>query len=195
MPQKAVTRHFIRIYEDRRTYFGAELGFITPRSGVQVSPRYLSSQQLTPYGRPATGSAFPSFYVLLVRFRLAVAGDQPHRPLPGLVAGVRVGVRYHRCQEASTRTSSGRTLDFDKPLSTRMVQKIVKKWAGYSRLGDLSPHDLRRAAITRAFDSGPTYRQVQMMSKHKDLKTVMRYDHGRENLDQSAVNFLGYDGD
>jgi integrase/recombinase XerD len=86
-----------------------------------------------------------------------------------------------------------RTLDFDKPLSTRMVQKLVKKWADYSRLGDLSPHDLRRTAITRALDSGLTYRQVQMMSKHKDPKTVMRYDHGRENLDQNAVNFLGYD--
>jgi hypothetical protein len=24
-------------------------------------------------------------------------------------------------------------------------------------------------------------------------KTVMRYDHGRENLDQNAVNFLAYD--
>ncbi len=34
-----------------------------------------------------------------------------------------------------------------------------------------------------------------MMSKHKDLKTVMRYDHGRENLDQNAVNSLGYDDD
>jgi integrase/recombinase XerD len=86
-----------------------------------------------------------------------------------------------------------RTLDFDKPLSTRMVQKIVKRWADYSRLGDLSPHDLRRTAITRALDSGLTYRQVQMMSKHKDPKTVMRYDHGRENLEQNAVNFLGYD--
>jgi integrase/recombinase XerD len=86
-----------------------------------------------------------------------------------------------------------RTLDFDKPLSTRMVQKIVKRWADYSRLGDLSPHDLRRTAITRALESGLTYRQVQMMSKHKDLKTVMRYDHSRENLDQNAVNFLGYD--
>jgi len=32
-----------------------------------------------------------------------------------------------------------------------------------------------------------------MMSKHRDPKTVMRYDHGRENLGQSAVNFLGYD--
>jgi site-specific recombinase XerD len=86
-----------------------------------------------------------------------------------------------------------RTLEFDKALSTRMVQKIVKRWADYSRLGDLSPHDLRRTAITRALDSGLTYRQVQMMSKHKDPKTVMRYDHGRENLDQSAVNFLGYE--
>ena len=86
-----------------------------------------------------------------------------------------------------------RTLDFDKPLSTRMVQKIVKRWADYSRLGDLSPHDLRRTAITRALESGLTYRQVQMMSKHKDPKTVMRYDHGRENLEQNAVNFLAYD--
>src|SRR5215217_1331301 len=86
-----------------------------------------------------------------------------------------------------------RTLDSDKPLSTRMAQKIVKKWADYSRLGDLSPHDLRRTAITRALETGLTYRQVQMMSKHRDPKTVMRYDHGRENLDQNAVNFLGYD--
>ena len=83
-----------------------------------------------------------------------------------------------------------RTLDFDKSLSTRMVQKIVKKWADYSRLGDLSPHDLRRTAITRALDAGLTYRQVQMMSKHRDPKTVMRYDHGRENMEQNAVNFL-----
>jgi integrase len=74
-----------------------------------------------------------------------------------------------------------------------MAQKIVKRWADYSRLDDLSPHDLRRTAITRALESGLTYRQVQMMSKHKDPKTVMRYDHGRENLDQDAANFLGYD--
>lgn len=85
-----------------------------------------------------------------------------------------------------------RTLEFNKGISTRMVQKIVARWADYSRLGDLSPHDLRRTAITKALDSGLTYRQVQMMSKHKDPKTVMRYDHGRENLEQNAVNFLDY---
>jgi len=88
-----------------------------------------------------------------------------------------------------------RTLQFDKGLSPRMVQKIVKRWANFTGIGDLSPHDLRRTAITHALDSGLTYRQVQMMSKHKDPKTVMRYDHGRENLDQNAVNFLCYESE
>ena len=85
-----------------------------------------------------------------------------------------------------------RTLIFDKPLSTRMVRNIVARWADYSGVGKLSPHDLRRTAITRALDQGLSYRQVQMMSGHKDPKTVMRYDHHRENLDQNAVNFLDY---
>ena len=86
-----------------------------------------------------------------------------------------------------------RTLVFDKPLSTTMVWYIVKKWGKFTGIGQVSPHDLRRTAITRALDQGLTYRQVQMMSGHKDPKTVMRYDHGRENLEQNAVNFLDYD--
>jgi site-specific recombinase XerD len=86
-----------------------------------------------------------------------------------------------------------RTLVFDKPISTRMVWNIVSKWADYGGVGKLSPHDLRRTAITRALDQGLSYRQVQMMSGHKDPKTVMRYDHGRENLSLNAVNFLKYD--
>jgi integrase/recombinase XerD len=89
--------------------------------------------------------------------------------------------------------SNYRTLVFDKALSTRMVQKIVAKWGRFTGVGDVSPHDLRRTAITRALEMGQTYRQVQMMTKHKDPKTVMRYDHGRENLDQNAVNFLQYE--
>ena len=86
-----------------------------------------------------------------------------------------------------------RTLVFDKPLSTRMVRNIVARWADYGGVGKLSPHDLRRTAITRALDQGLSYRQVQMMSGHKDPKTVMRYDHGRENLELNAVNFLSYE--
>jgi integrase/recombinase XerD len=85
-----------------------------------------------------------------------------------------------------------RTLVFDKPISTTMVWYLVRKWGEFSGIGKVSPHDLRRTAITRALDKGLTYRQVQMMSGHKDPKTVMRYDHGRENLDQNAINFIDY---
>jgi hypothetical protein len=32
-----------------------------------------------------------------------------------------------------------------------------------------------------------------MMSKHRDPKTVMRYDQGRENFDHNAINLLQYE--
>ena len=88
-----------------------------------------------------------------------------------------------------------RTLEFNKPISSTMAWHIVRKWGRFTGVGKLSPHDLRRSAITRALDQGLSYRQVQMMSGHKDPKTVMRYDHGRENLDQNAINFLQYEED
>lgn len=86
-----------------------------------------------------------------------------------------------------------RPLVFNKPLSTTMVWSITKRWGEFAGIGKVSPHDLRRTAITRVLDKGLSYRQVQMMSGHKDPKTVMRYDHGRENLDLNAVNFLDYE--
>ena len=89
--------------------------------------------------------------------------------------------------------ANARTLVFDKPLSTRMIGKIVKKYAEYAGLGDLSPHDLRRTAITRALDLGESIREVQMMSGHKDIRSLMKYDHGRENLEKNPINRLHYD--
>ncbi len=72
-----------------------------------------------------------------------------------------------------------RTLEFDKPLSTTMAWQIVRKWGEFTGVGKLSPHDLRRTAITRALDEGLSHQQVQMMSGHRDLKTVRRYEHAR----------------
>jgi integrase len=91
-----------------------------------------------------------------------------------------------------TAAYSNRTLEFDKTLSPRMVRNIVARRGNWRGLKRLSPHDLRHTAITRALDQGLSYRQAQMMSGHNDPKTVMRFDHGRENLDQNAVNFLNY---
>jgi integrase/recombinase XerD len=89
--------------------------------------------------------------------------------------------------------TNARTLVYNKPLSTRMIGKLVKKYADYAGLGDLSPHDLRRTAITRALDLGESIREVQMMSGHKDIRSLMKYDHGRENLEKNPINRLHYD--
>lgn len=35
--------------------------------------------------------------------------------------------------------------------------------------------------------------RLKLMSKHKNPKAVMRYNHGRENLDQNTVNLISYD--
>jgi integrase/recombinase XerC len=88
-----------------------------------------------------------------------------------------------------------RTLEFDKPLSPRMIQKIVARWGKFTGVGHVTPHDLRRTVVTKLLNDGHSYREVQMVTKHKDPKTIMRYDHARENLDNSPVNTLSYDAD
>jgi integrase/recombinase XerD len=88
-----------------------------------------------------------------------------------------------------------RTLEFNKPLSPRMVQKIVGRWGEFTGIGHVTPHDLRRTVVTRLLNDGHSYREVQMVTKHKDPKTVQRYDHARENLDSSPVNTLTWDTD
>ena len=107
-----------------------------------------------------------------------------------------------------------RTLEFDKALSARHICQIVNRWADFAGLNQnpdkddpdrpgsrkkpkprlkLSPHDLRRTAVTRALSLGFTYRQVQSMTGHKDIRMVVKYDHERGNLEENAINFLHYD--
>ena len=88
-----------------------------------------------------------------------------------------------------------RTLEFDKGLSPTQAWKIVQRWANFTGLEKVSPHDLRRTAITRALDQGMNYRQVRMMSGHKSLEMVLRYDHHRDNMELNAINFLNYQDD
>lgn len=85
-----------------------------------------------------------------------------------------------------------RTLVYDKPLSARHVEKIVARVADYAGLGRLTPHDLRRTCLTEMLKIFPAHK-VQMVSKHRDLNTLMGYNHDRENLEDNPVNFFSYD--
>ena len=81
----------------------------------------------------------------------------------------------------------------NKPLSTRHLWLLVKKWAEFAGIGKVTPHDLRRTAITRALDLGHTYRQVQNGSGHRHVQSVQRYDHHRQSLEDNSINLLNYD--
>jgi integrase/recombinase XerD len=83
--------------------------------------------------------------------------------------------------------SNYRTLVFDKALSPRHVQRVVAKWGKFSGVGKVSPHDLRRTVVTELLNRGHSYREVQMVTKHRDPKTVMKYDHARENLENNPI--------
>jgi integrase len=78
----------------------------------------------------------------------------------------------------------------DKALSRCHVERIVSRWGDYASVGRVTPHDLRRTLVTQLLGEGYSYRDVQMVTKHKDPKTVQRYDRGRENLERNPVNFF-----
>lgn len=89
--------------------------------------------------------------------------------------------------------SNYRTSQLAKPLSSRQAHKIVGSWAKRVGIGHVSPHDLRRTIITKLLNDGRSYREVQMVTKHRDPRSVQRYDHARENLDHNPVNTLSYE--
>jgi integrase len=59
----------------------------------------------------------------------------------------------------------------------------------------VTAHDLRRTVVTKLLNDERSYREVQLVTRHRDPKTIMRYDHARENLDNSTVNTLSWDTD
>lgn len=81
----------------------------------------------------------------------------------------------------------------NNPLSTRHIWHLVKRYSKLVGIGDVSPHDLRRTAITQAFKQRVPIRHIQRMSGHQDLNTLRLYDLDRENLEDNAINELSYD--
>jgi integrase/recombinase XerC len=68
-------------------------------------------------------------------------------------------------------------------LTTRAVYDIVRgraEQAGLSKI--LSPHRCRHSSITAALDAGLDVRQVQKLSRHRKLDTLLIYDDNRANV-------------
>lgn len=90
---------------------------------------------------------------------------------------------------------SRRNFGVGEPLTTRHIWHIVKTRGKLAGLGKLSPHDLRRTAITKAFQQNTPVTSILNMSKHKSVETLMIYNKGLDNLENNAVHTLNYDAD
>jgi integrase/recombinase XerD len=80
------------------------------------------------------------------------------------------------------RAADGKRLD--RHGAARIVRRVTRR-AGISK--QVSPHTLRHAFITAAFDAGVPLRDVQEAASHAYPRTTMRYDRARTSLDRHAT--------
>jgi integrase/recombinase XerD len=90
--------------------------------------------------------------------------------------------------ESSFLFPSGKT---KKALSERMLGYIVKKYATYAKLADVSPHDLRHRFGYRMAESVPLHRLAQIMG-HDSLDTTRLYIQGTRHDLQQAVETIAW---
>lgn len=84
--------------------------------------------------------------------------------------------------QAGTRMNRG--------AGARAVQRIAKA-AGIKK--HITPHSLRRSAITAGLSAGVSLRDMQLFARHKNPSTTIRYDMLRQSLDQHpAYNVAQY---
>jgi integrase len=87
-----------------------------------------------------------------------------------------------RCEGPIFLGVDGKRLD--RHGAGRIVRRVARR-AGITK--SVSPHTLRHAFITAAFDAGVPLRDVQEAASHADPRTTMRYDRARVSLDRHAT--------
>jgi len=101
----------------------------------------------------------------------------------------RVAVFGDACRDALTQYLDGERVEPDegyalftnshgRPLTTRTVQNVIKRWARAAGLpDDVSPHTLRHSFATHLLDGGADLKTVQQLLGHENIATTQVYTH------------------
>ena len=99
------------------------------------------------------------------------------------IRGGQLGPLFTSCDRAGK--GSGR-------LTGSAVYTIVRRLGAQAGLAKVRPHGLRHTAITEALDlTNGDVRAVQRFSRHRDLRTLQRYDDCRRDLGGEVAKRLG----
>ncbi len=75
-------------------------------------------------------------------------------------------------------------------LTTKTIERIVAACGKAIGHPELTPHDLRTTFNTLSKKGGATLEQRQHTMGHKRPETTQRYDRDKDNLDDSAVDYI-----
>jgi integrase/recombinase XerD len=94
-----------------------------------------------------------------------------------------------------TATARGRGFDgfWDKPLSIREIQRLIKRYALQLKLDPaVTVHSLRVTAITTGRERGADILDLQGFAGHADPITTLSYIRSRDRLSKSPAYLLNY---
>jgi site-specific recombinase XerD len=80
----------------------------------------------------------------------------------------------------------------EKPISDKLIYRLVLAYAKAAEIESLSPHGLRASFVTLALEGGAKLQQVQYAAGHADPRTTERYQKRKINLDDNAVDYLRF---
>jgi len=105
--------------------------------------------------------------------------------------------RHAICEQHTLSVDSPLFVGFDRGqhptlerLTTKTIERIVAVCGKAIDHPDLTPHDPRTTFNTLSKKGGATLEQRQHTMGHKRPETTQRYDRDKDNLDDSAVDYI-----
>jgi len=99
------------------------------------------------------------------------------------VRGLEAGALFYAVRKGGRLTKGRRMTD-------QAIYGVLKKRAGEAKVGNVTPHDLRRTFVRNMLDLGVDLTTVSALAGHANVQTTARYDRRGEESKKKAARAL-----